>query len=37
MTQLYDAIGVGYGHHRRPDPRIASAITDALGGAESMW
>ena len=36
MTQLYDAIGVGYEHHRRPDPRIASAITDALGSAESV-
>lgn len=36
MTELYDAIGVGYGHHRRPDPRIASAITDALGTAESL-
>ena len=36
MTQLYDAIGVGYGHHRRPDPRIAAAITDALGAAESV-
>src|SRR5712692_8286099 len=36
MTQLYDAIGVGYGHHRRPDPRIAAAITDALGTAESV-
>jgi SAM-dependent methyltransferase len=29
MTQLYDAIGVGYGHHRRPDPRIAAALGDA--------
>jgi SAM-dependent methyltransferase len=36
MTQLYDAIGVGYGHHRRPDPRLASAITDALGDAKSV-
>jgi SAM-dependent methyltransferase len=36
MAQLYDAIGVGYGRHRRPDPRIAAAITDALGGAESV-
>jgi SAM-dependent methyltransferase len=36
MTQLYDAIGVGYGHHRRPDQRIAAAITDALGAAESV-
>jgi SAM-dependent methyltransferase len=36
MAQLYDAIGVGYGHHRRPDPRIAAAITDALGDADSV-
>jgi len=36
MSQLYDAIGVGYGHHRRPDPRIAAAITDALDGADSL-
>jgi SAM-dependent methyltransferase len=36
MPQLYDAIGVGYGHHRRPDPRIAAAIADALGAAESV-
>ena len=36
MAQLYDAIGVGYGHRRRPDPRIAAAITDALGDATSM-
>ena len=36
MAQLYDAIGVGYGHHRRPDPRIAAAIRDALGAAESV-
>jgi SAM-dependent methyltransferase len=36
MSQLYDAIGVDYGHHRRPDPRIAAAITDALGAADSV-
>ena len=36
MAQLYDAIGVGYGRHRRPDPRIAAAISDALGAAESV-
>jgi SAM-dependent methyltransferase len=36
MKQLYDAIGVGYGHHRRPDPRIAAAIADALGTAKSV-
>jgi SAM-dependent methyltransferase len=36
MTQLYDEIGVGYERHRRPDPRIAAAITDALSPAESV-
>jgi SAM-dependent methyltransferase len=36
MAQLYDDIGVGYGRYRRPDPRIAAAITDALGPAESV-
>jgi SAM-dependent methyltransferase len=33
MAELYDAIGRGYGVHRRPDPRIAAAIVDALGPA----
>ena len=33
MTQLYDAIGSTYRHHRRPDARIASAITCALDDA----
>jgi len=36
MTQLYDEIGVGYERYRRPDPRIAAAITDALGTADSV-
>jgi SAM-dependent methyltransferase len=31
MTQLYDTIGVDYGHYRRPDARIAAAIRHALG------
>ena len=31
MPQLYDTIGVGYGRYRRPDPRIAAVITQALG------
>lgn len=31
MTQLYDEIGVGYERYRRPDPRIAAAIMEALG------
>lgn len=36
MTQLYDAIGVGYGRHRRPDPRIAAAIAAALAAADPV-
>lgn len=36
MPQLYDEIGLGYAHYRRPDPRIAAAILDALGDAESV-
>lgn len=33
---IYDTIGIGYRDRRRTDPRIASAIEDALGGAESV-
>jgi SAM-dependent methyltransferase len=33
MAELYDIIGQGYGARRRPDPRIAAAILDALGPA----
>jgi SAM-dependent methyltransferase len=33
---LYDRIGPGYTTHRRPDPRIAAAIVDALGPARSV-
>ena len=33
MSQLYDEIGIDYATHRRPDPRIAAAIDDALGDA----
>jgi SAM-dependent methyltransferase len=36
MAQLYNAIGIGYRHYRRPDPRIASAILHALGEATSV-
>jgi len=36
MAELYDAIGQGYGVHRRPDPRIASAIVAALGPATTV-
>jgi SAM-dependent methyltransferase len=33
---LYDRIGVGYAAYRRPDPRIAAVIEDALGDAASV-
>jgi SAM-dependent methyltransferase len=36
MAHLYDTIGVGYRALRRPDPRIAAAIVDALGPAASV-
>ena len=35
-THLYDQIGVNYRAHRRPDPRIAAAIVDALGPARTV-
>jgi hypothetical protein len=35
-TPLYDRIGAGYGALRVPDPRIAAAITGALGDATSV-
>ncbi len=31
MTAIYDRIGVGYADLRRPDPRIAQVLADALG------
>jgi SAM-dependent methyltransferase len=33
---LYDRLGVGYTATRRPDPRIAAAIDDALGDAVTV-
>jgi len=36
MAQLYDAIGIGYEHYRRPDRRIATAILNALGDAATV-
>lgn len=36
MNALYDTIGKGYANYRRPDPRIAALILDALGDAESV-
>lgn len=34
--EAYDAIGRGYGDHRRPDPRLAAAIWSALEDARSV-
>jgi SAM-dependent methyltransferase len=36
VTAAYDEIGGDYGERRRPDPRLASPIWDALGDAESV-
>ncbi|NOT39006.1 MAG: methyltransferase domain-containing protein [Alphaproteobacteria bacterium] len=37
MTKpLYDTIGSGYANLRRADPRIAAAIADALGDAQTV-
>lgn len=36
MAALYDKIGVGYSNLRKPDDRIAKAIHDALGDAQSV-
>jgi SAM-dependent methyltransferase len=35
-SHSYDSIGVDYAKHRRPDPRIAAAIRDALGNAKTL-
>ena len=36
MTALYDKIGIGYADLRRPDPRIANVIHNALGNARTV-
>ncbi len=36
VAAVYDRIGTTYGATRRPDPRIAAAILEALGGARSV-
>ena len=33
---LYDTIGRSYREHRRPDPRIAAQVNDALGDARTI-
>lgn len=36
MNALYDTIGKGYAGHRKPDRRIALAIEEALGDAQTV-
>lgn len=36
MTKIYDTIGVNYANLRKPDPRIAAVIEQALGSAETV-
>jgi SAM-dependent methyltransferase len=36
MTAKYDSIGINYDQLRKPDPRIAAAIQEALGQAETV-
>ena len=36
LPPLYDRIGEGYSQRRRPDPRLAAAILEALGPAERV-
>lgn len=36
MVQLYDHIGIGYARLRRPDPRLAARIFQALGAADTV-
>lgn len=36
MSALYDSIGINYADLRKPDPRIAKAIEQALGAAQAI-
>jgi len=36
MVPLYDQIGLGYARRRRPDPRLAARICQALGAADTV-
>jgi SAM-dependent methyltransferase len=36
VNVIYDQIGVGYGRVRRPDPRLAALIAEALGEARTV-
>ena len=33
---LYDRIGASYAGHRRADPRVAAALSNALGDAQAV-
>lgn len=36
MKPVYDAIGVGYSAYRKPEPRVAVQLAEALGDAQSV-
>ena len=36
MSALYDSIGINYADLRKPDPRIARTIEQALGAAKTI-
>jgi hypothetical protein len=36
MSATYDRIGIGYGLLRKPDPRLAAVIDEALGDARTV-
>jgi SAM-dependent methyltransferase len=36
VSELYDALGVGYSGYRRPDPRVAAVIHAALADASTV-
>ncbi len=36
MNPVYDRIGMGYAGRRRPDPRWAASVQEALGGARTV-
>jgi SAM-dependent methyltransferase len=36
VSAAYDRIGAGYSQVRRPDPRLAAVIAEALGGARTV-
>jgi SAM-dependent methyltransferase len=36
VSAIYDSIGVGYDQFRRPDPRLAALIGEALGDARTV-